>query len=85
MLYISTVCLHQCTCIVYLSSWYVGVRNEGWFDPWLLLSAFKKKVLSMGVQYLTGELTAATVDGNKVTSVEVREKRVVHGMSFEFR
>ena len=21
-----------------------GVRNEGWFDPWLLLSAFKKKL-----------------------------------------
>ncbi len=52
-----------------------GVRNEGWFDPWLLLSAFKKKVLSMGVQYVTGELSDVTVNNDRVTSVEVRFNR----------
>ena len=54
-----------------------GVRNEGWFDPWLLLSAFKKKVLSMGVQYITGELSAVAVEDNRVTSVEVRKKQMI--------
>jgi FAD-dependent oxidoreductase domain-containing protein 1 len=31
-----------------------GVDNEGWFDPWLLLSAFKMKALSLGVNLLSG-------------------------------
>ncbi len=47
------------------------MRNEGWFDPWLLLSAFKKKVLSMGVHYVTGELSAVAVEDKRVSSVEV--------------
>ncbi|XP_014672781.1 PREDICTED: FAD-dependent oxidoreductase domain-containing protein 1-like [Priapulus caudatus] len=33
-----------------------GVENEGWFDPWSLLSAFKKKAMSLGVQYIKGEV-----------------------------
>ncbi|KAK2577489.1 hypothetical protein KPH14_003586 [Odynerus spinipes] len=30
----------------------VGLDKEGWFDPWLLLCAFKKKAISLGVQYI---------------------------------
>lgn len=32
----------------------LGIENEGWFDPWLLLCAFKRKAISMGVEYITG-------------------------------
>ncbi|CAL1295055.1 unnamed protein product [Larinioides sclopetarius] len=33
-----------------------GFENEGWFDPWALLSAFKKKACSLGAQYVHGEV-----------------------------
>lgn len=33
-----------------------GLENEGWFDPWALLSAFKKKCISLGTQYVQGEV-----------------------------
>ncbi|XP_038045679.1 FAD-dependent oxidoreductase domain-containing protein 1-like [Patiria miniata] len=34
-----------------------GYDNEGWFDPWSLLKAFKEKALSLGAQYIHGEVT----------------------------
>ena len=35
---------------------YTGFENEGWFDPWSLLKAFKEKALSLGAQYINGEV-----------------------------
>lgn len=32
-----------------------GLENEGWFDPWALLSAFKKKAISLGAKYIHAE------------------------------
>ena len=49
-----------------------GTSNEGWFDPWSLLSAFKKKALAMGVHYVSGQVEGVGMDGNKVASVKVR-------------
>uniref|UniRef100_A0A3B4ZZM9 FAD-dependent oxidoreductase domain-containing protein 1 n=1 Tax=Stegastes partitus TaxID=144197 RepID=A0A3B4ZZM9_9TELE len=34
-----------------------GLENEGWFDPWTLLNAFKRKAISMGVIPCHGEVT----------------------------
>ncbi|XP_070773316.1 FAD-dependent oxidoreductase domain-containing protein 1 [Enoplosus armatus] len=34
-----------------------GLENEGWFDPWTLLNAFKRKAISMGVIQCYGEVT----------------------------
>ncbi|XP_044137728.1 FAD-dependent oxidoreductase domain-containing protein 1 [Bufo gargarizans] len=34
-----------------------GLENEGWFDPWLLLTALRRKALSMGVVHCHGEVT----------------------------
>ena len=48
-----------------------GARNEGWFDPWSLLSAFRKKSISMGVHYLHGELETIGTEENRVKNVEV--------------
>ncbi|OXU17326.1 hypothetical protein TSAR_006171 [Trichomalopsis sarcophagae] len=31
----------------------LGLQNEGWFDPWLLLCSLKRKAMSMGVEYIT--------------------------------
>lgn len=49
----------------------LGYRNEGWFDPWTLLNAFKKKALSMGVHYIQGEVVGADVQST-VRSVQVK-------------
>lgn len=59
----------------FLAPWclltYTGVKNEGWFDPWLLLSAFKKKLMSMGVKFLEAEVTGVNVEQNRVNKVKV--------------
>ena len=31
-----------------------GGSNEGWFDPWALLQAFKLSAVSRGAEYITG-------------------------------
>ena len=49
----------------------IGLHNEGWFDPYLLLSAFKQKVLSRGVHYVRGEITGLCIENERVNSVEV--------------
>ncbi|CAL7950252.1 unnamed protein product [Xylocopa violacea] len=33
----------------------LGLEKEGWFDPWALLSALKKKAITLGAEYLTAE------------------------------
>ncbi|XP_067419647.1 FAD-dependent oxidoreductase domain-containing protein 1 isoform X2 [Emydura macquarii macquarii] len=33
-----------------------GLENEGWFDPWSLLDAFRRKAMSMGVYLSYGEV-----------------------------
>ncbi|XP_015604103.1 FAD-dependent oxidoreductase domain-containing protein 1 [Cephus cinctus] len=33
----------------------LGLEKEGWFDPWSLLFGFKRKALSLGVDYIDGE------------------------------
>ncbi|KAJ0062156.1 hypothetical protein NL108_016530, partial [Boleophthalmus pectinirostris] len=37
-----------------------GLENEGWFDPWSLLSSFRRKAVSMGVTPCRGEVTGHT-------------------------
>ena len=49
----------------------VGYRNEGWFDPWILLSGFKRKAMSLGVDYVHGEVTSINVECDRVKSVQV--------------
>lgn len=33
-----------------------GAENEGWFDPWALLRAFRRKAASLGAKYVDGEV-----------------------------
>jgi FAD-dependent oxidoreductase domain-containing protein 1 len=48
------------------------VRNEGWFDPWMLLNAFRKKLKSMGVEFLEADVTGVDVTDNRVERVKVK-------------
>jgi FAD-dependent oxidoreductase domain-containing protein 1 len=38
-----------------------GFKNEGYFDPWLYVSALKNKAVSMGVKYIQGEVVNANI------------------------
>jgi FAD-dependent oxidoreductase domain-containing protein 1 len=47
----------------------LGLSAEGWFDGYLLLHAFRRKALSLGVKYVTQEVTGFLRSGRKVESV----------------
>lgn len=34
----------------------LGVKNEGWFDPWSYLVALKKKCVSLNVEFIQGDV-----------------------------
>lgn len=36
----------------------LGLEKEGWFDPWTLLCAFKRKATHLGAQYINAEVKA---------------------------
>ncbi|KZD10706.1 NAD(P)/FAD-dependent oxidoreductase [Oceanibaculum pacificum] len=44
----------------------LGLRNEGWFDPFTLLQAFKRKARSLGVTYLQDEVVGIARDGARI-------------------
>lgn len=49
-----------------------GTGSEGWFDPWSLLNAFKRKAVSLGVDYITGEAIDFVTDQNgQLNSIKV--------------
>lgn len=35
-----------------------GLENEGWFDPYSLLTAFKRKAAHLGAHFISGEVTS---------------------------
>ncbi|KAJ7360338.1 hypothetical protein OS493_016970 [Desmophyllum pertusum] len=50
----------------------LGTENEGWFDPWSLMNAFKSKAVSLGVDYITGEAVDFVTDQNgQISSIKV--------------
>ncbi|XP_068730783.1 FAD-dependent oxidoreductase domain-containing protein 1-like [Montipora capricornis] len=55
----------------------LGTDCEGYFDPWSLLNAFKRKALSLGVDYVRAE----AVDFVKDQNGQIRGVQVVTGGS----
>ncbi|XP_020624581.1 FAD-dependent oxidoreductase domain-containing protein 1-like [Orbicella faveolata] len=50
----------------------LGTGSEGWFDPWSLLNAFKRKAVSLDVEYITGEAVDFDTDYNgQINSIKV--------------
>uniref|UniRef100_A0AAV2J625 FAD-dependent oxidoreductase domain-containing protein 1 n=1 Tax=Knipowitschia caucasica TaxID=637954 RepID=A0AAV2J625_KNICA len=45
-----------------------GLENEGWFDPWTLLSAFRRKAISLGVIPCSGEVTGFQYNTSSLTN-----------------
>ena len=52
-----------------------GGRDEGWFDPWALLQAFKMSAVMRGVEYITGRAVSFSRRGGVLRSgvVEVED------------
>jgi sarcosine oxidase len=51
----------------------LGLRNEGWFDPYSLLQAFKKKARSLGVTYVADEVVAMKRAGGRIAAVVAKK------------
>jgi sarcosine oxidase len=49
----------------------LGVKNEGWIDPYALLMAFKAKARALGARYLEDEVTSIDMDGKRVSGVRL--------------
>ncbi|XP_071398139.1 FAD-dependent oxidoreductase domain-containing protein 1 isoform X1 [Centroberyx affinis] len=70
-----------------------GLENEGWFDPWTLLNAFRRKAISMGVIQCFGEVTGfkhttnlmRTVDGDSVDFKRINYVNVQMPNSLEYQ
>ncbi|XP_062261938.1 FAD-dependent oxidoreductase domain-containing protein 1 [Platichthys flesus] len=70
-----------------------GLENEGWFDPWTLLNAFKKKAISMGVIQCCGEVTdfkytvnvATNPEGENVALKRIKSVKVQMPNSLEYQ
>ncbi|MBN3300456.1 FXRD1 protein, partial [Amia calva] len=60
-----------------------GLENEGWFDPWTLLNAFRCKAMSMGVYQCFGEVTGFKYSQNQAQTEDggvVDLKRIHHAI-----
>ena len=54
-----------------------GAR-EGWFDPYSLLAAFKKKAQSLGVRYIEDEVISIEQQSNRICSVNLKSQDTVN-------
>ncbi|NXO02532.1 FXRD1 protein, partial [Rhinopomastus cyanomelas] len=44
-----------------------GLEDEGWFNPWALLNAFRRKAMSLGVHSCTGEVQSFVTTAEEIT------------------
>ena len=51
----------------------LGLSGEGWFDGYSLLQAFRRKAMSLGVSYLTQEVTGFVREGARVEAVALAD------------
>ncbi|WP_191060423.1 NAD(P)/FAD-dependent oxidoreductase [Geminicoccus harenae] len=49
----------------------LGLAEEGWFDGYGLLQAFRKRAIADGARFLHGEATGFVRDGERVSAVEL--------------
>jgi FAD-dependent oxidoreductase domain-containing protein 1 len=47
----------------------LGLRAEGWFDGYLLLTGFARKARSQGTRFVRGEVTELEIRGRRVESI----------------
>ncbi|XP_047235949.1 FAD-dependent oxidoreductase domain-containing protein 1 [Girardinichthys multiradiatus] len=70
-----------------------GLENEGWFDPWSLLNAFRRKAMSLGVLQCFGEVSdfkyttsvMMTADGDQMDLRRIKSVKVLMPNSMEYQ
>ena len=53
----------------------LGLADEGWFDAYALLQAFRRKARSLGVEEAAGEVIEIERDGGRATGVRLADGR----------
>jgi FAD-dependent oxidoreductase domain-containing protein 1 len=53
----------------------LGLADEGWFDAYALLQAFRRKARSLGVEEVAGEVVEVERDGGRATGVRLADGR----------
>ena len=53
----------------------LGLADEGWFDAYALLQAFRRKARTLGVEYVAGEVEAIERDGSAIAGVRLADGR----------
>jgi FAD-dependent oxidoreductase domain-containing protein 1 len=51
----------------------LGVKDEGWFDGYALLQAFRRKARSLGVEYVQQEVVALERRGRRIEAVKLAD------------
>ena len=51
----------------------LGLADEGWFDAYALLQAFRRKARALGVEYVAGEVQAIERDGAGISGVRLAD------------
>jgi FAD-dependent oxidoreductase domain-containing protein 1 len=60
-----------------LSGGSLGLSDEGWFDAYALLQAFRAKARSLGVEYIAGEVTGIERSDGLVSRVRLADGRSI--------
>ncbi len=55
----------------------LGLADEGWFDAYALLQAFRGKARSLGVEEVTGEVVEVERSGGRATGVRLADGRQI--------
>ncbi|MGQ0674625.1 MAG: NAD(P)/FAD-dependent oxidoreductase [Rhodospirillales bacterium] len=50
----------------------LGLKNEGWIDPYALLQAFRRKARALGATYIHDEVTGIERAGSRVAAVKLK-------------
>jgi FAD-dependent oxidoreductase domain-containing protein 1 len=53
----------------------LGLADEGWFDAYALLQAFRRKARSLGAEYVEGTVVAIDREGERLTGVRLADGR----------
>lgn len=59
-----------------------GLADEGWFDGYSLLQAFRKKAISQGVRYVKEAATGFALDGGRIAAVRLASGTSLHADVF---
>lgn len=59
-----------------------GLAEEGWFDGYSMLQAFRKKAISQGVNYLRDEAVGFVRDGERITACQLASGQSIQAEVF---